>query len=46
MLLGRIDHLLGGELLKGADHTETGVARLDHIVDIAVAGCIVGIALM
>ena len=44
VFLGRVDNLLGSELLKGADDAETGVARFDHIVDIAVAGCVVGVA--
>ncbi len=38
MFLGRIGEFLRGELLKGADDAETGVARLDHVVDVAVAG--------
>ena len=44
MFLGRIGHALGGKLLKSADDAETGVAGLDDIVDVTVAGCIVGVA--
>ncbi len=44
VLLGGVCNLLGGELLQGADDAEAGVAGLDHIVDVAVAGSIVGVA--
>ncbi len=44
VLLGGVDHFLGGELLECADYAETGVARLDNVVDVAVFGCIVGVA--
>ena len=43
MLLGRILQTFGCERLQSADNAETRVARLDHIVDIAVAGGVVGI---
>ena len=33
MLLGRICLFLGREHLECADHAETCVARLDHVVD-------------
>ena len=44
VFLCRIDHFFAGKLLKGADDTEAGVARLDDIVDVAVACGIVRIA--
>ena len=44
MFLGRVDHFLGGKLLESADDAEAGVARLDDVVDVAVASCIVGVA--
>ena len=44
MLLGRVCDLLGGELLKGADDAEAGVAGFDDVVDVAVAGGVVGVA--
>ena len=43
MFLRGIAHALGLQRLQSADHAETGVARLDHVVDIAVAGCVVGV---
>ena len=44
MFLGGILHSLGGKLLQGADNAEAGVARFDHIVDVAVFGSVVGVA--
>ena len=44
MFLPRILLLLACELLKGADHTEASVARLDHVVDVSVACCILRVA--
>lgn len=44
MLLGGIDHLLGSKLLKCTDDAEACVTRLDDIIDVAVLGCIVGVA--
>lgn len=44
MFLGRVGEFLCGELLKSADHAETGVARLDDIINVAVACSIVGVA--
>ena len=41
MLLGRIGLLLSGELLKGTDYAEPCVARLDDIIDVAVACCLI-----
>ena len=43
MLLGRIALLLCSEHLKSADDAESGVARLDDIIDVAVFSGIVGI---
>ena len=44
MLLGWIRHLLACKLLKGPDHAEPGVARLDHVIDVAVACGLVRVA--
>ena len=44
MFLPRVLLLLACELFKGADHTETSVARLDHVVDVSVACGIVWVA--
>ena len=44
MLLGRIGLLLSGELLKGADYAESCVARLDDIIDIAIACSLIRVA--
>ena len=38
MFLGRVLQTLVLERLKGADDSETGVARLDDIVDVAILG--------
>jgi len=37
VFLGGVGDFLGGELLESADNAETGVARLDNVVDISVA---------
>ena len=42
MTLGRIFQTLVLQLLQRADHAETRIARLDHIVDIAVTRSVVG----
>ena len=41
MLLGRQRLALCGKLGQSAADAETGVARLDHIVDIAILGCLI-----
>ena len=43
MLLGRIDLLLGTQLLEGADDAEARVAWLDDIIHEAVGGSVVGV---
>ena len=43
MLLSRQGVALGGELSQAAADAETGVARLDDIVDVAVLGCLIRI---
>ena len=43
MFLGRILLTLGCQRLQRTNDAETRVARLDNIVDIAVAGSVVGI---
>ena len=44
MLLRTILYALVTQLFEGADDAETGVARLDDVVDIALVGSIVRIA--
>ncbi len=44
MFLGRISLFLCGEHVESLDHAETGVARFDDIIDIAVFRRIVGIS--
>ena len=41
MFLLWVGQTLGLEGTQGADHAETGVARLDDIVDVAELGCLV-----
>lgn len=43
MFLRGVLQTLRSQRLQGADHTETRVARLDHVVDIAVACGVVGV---
>ena len=43
VLLGRQGIALGGELCQTAANAETGVARLDDIVDVAVLGSLLRI---
>ena len=44
MLIPRILKFLVCKLLECPDHAETGVARLDDIIDIAIGSCIVRVA--
>ena len=41
MFLLGVGQTLGLESTEGADHAETGGARLDHVVDVAELGCFV-----
>ena len=43
MFLGGHHLFLPGELLKSPDYPESGVSRLNHIVDIALLGSLVWI---
>ena len=43
MLLGRTAVVLACDLFEGATYAETGVARLDYIVDITFGSCLVGV---
>ena len=43
MLLGGQGIALGGELSQTATDAETGIARLDHVVDVAVLGGLIRI---
>ena len=44
MFLGGQGVALGSELCQAAADAETGVARLNHIIDVAILGCLIRIS--
>ena len=43
MLLGRTCFALVGELRQGAANAEARIARFNHVIDVAILGCLIGI---